>query len=656
MRVKTLCCLFIVCIFCYAPLAAQSLKSYTKAAQKSIAEGDFYTAQFYLRKALVIEPESSELQYNYALTAFNFHAYTQAKDYFTKVIKGKNRPDYPEAFYWLGQCAKTEGNYKEAKANFARYIQAKSTKKDKILLQSAQTELKTCDWASKQKPVDTITVAQLGKAINSPYSEFAPYLAGDTLYYSSYRFLWKNDKQEPARRLTKVLYSFKKAKGRTLRYSFNIPEKHTAHTAFSTKGDRVYFTICEFTDGAQIRCKLYYRDKNRRGKWQKKAIPLPEFINSDSFTNTHPTVGYDKTRKKEVLIFASDRPGGKGKKDLWLSEIDGNKFGKPENLAVVNTPEDDLSPFWHSGSQTLWFSSKGYPSFGGFDIFSYLAKENKVVNAGLPINSSFNDLYFHLSSNSKKAVLSSNRPGSYFLDRENENCCNDIYELSFLPRKEEIPQDSIPASPPLTEKLVLSSKPKEPETLQDFLPLALYFDNDEPDRRTRRTTTKKTYTETFDSYYARKYEYLSEYAAPLEEEERYAAEEKMTDFFEDKVKKGQRYLFLFSDILLKRLQQNERVEIFVKGFTSPRAQSDYNVNLGKRRISSVRNHFAEYAGGVFQEYLEKGKLIITERSFGETTASNQVSDDLEDVRNSVYSIDAARERRVELVELEINSN
>ena len=129
---------------------------------------------------------------------------------------------------------------------------------------------------------------------------------------------------------------------------------------------------------------------------------------------------------------------------------------------------------------------------------------------------------------------------------------------------------------------------------------------------------------------------------------------KMTQFFGGKLKFGADRLKLFSQILLTRLKAGDQVEIFVKGYTSPRAQSDYNLLLGKRRVSSLSNHFVTYEEGVFQPYLKKGQLIITEKSFGETTADEAVSDDLKDVRRSVFSIDAARERRVEIVEVKRN--
>lgn len=194
---------------------------------------------------------------------------------------------------------------------------------------------------------------------------------------------------------------------------------------------------------------------------------------------------------------------------------------------------------------------------------------------------------------------------------------------------------------------------KEPETLEDFLPLALYFDNDEPDKRTRRTTTRKNYDETFQKYYPKKELFGENFAAPLEEDQKEEALLLVEDFFENEVGKGHRYLMLFSEILLKRLENGEEVEIFIKGFTSPRAQSDYNLSLGKRRVSCLKNHFFDYKNKIFKPYIDAGNLRITERSFGETSAALNVSDALEDLRNSVFSPAASRERRVEIVEIKI---
>jgi len=94
---------------------------------------------------------------------------------------------------------------------------------------------------------------------------------------------------------------------------------------------------------------------------------------------------------------------------------------------------------------------------------------------------------------------------------------------------------------------------------------------------------------------------------------------------------------------------NELYEIFIKGYTSPRAQSDYNLALGKRRVASARLHFEQWREGVLQPYINSGQLKIAEVSFGETRSATGISDDLTDERGSIYSPAAARERRVEIV-------
>jgi hypothetical protein len=195
----------------------------------------------------------------------------------------------------------------------------------------------------------------------------------------------------------------------------------------------------------------------------------------------------------------------------------------------------------------------------------------------------------------------------------------------------------------------LSVGTDQPLRLADFLPLALYFDNDEPDRRTQRTTTRKEYGMTFNAYYARKQEYTERYRRGLPGEKAELAEADMDDFFESVVRKGRDDLALFTELLYGRLSAGRTVTISIRGYTSPRAQSDYNDRLARRRISSLRNHFESWKDGVLAPYIRAGRLVLTEVPFGETTAASGISDDLVDERNSIYSIGAARERRVEIV-------
>lgn len=645
---------------------AQTLKALEKAADKAFAVEDYYSAMIHIADALEIEPENSRLFYKYAEICRQFNAHELAEEYYTRIIENGDAKQFPLTWFWLGMTKKNMGKYADAIELFDNFSNIEAA--DSPLSQRAKTEIATCRWAMNLQSDSTLmtTVKHLDKKVNTPYSEFGGIEEENMLYYTSYRYVNKADKHDPPRNISKNLYATSGSKGRLMKRNFNDAEKLTAHTAFSVNRRRIYFTVCEYVNSGKIRCDLYYKEKDKRNRWGKTAVKLPETINVKRFTATHPAIGYDSLTQKEVLYFVSDRKEGKGELDVWYTEIETNKsgkiqFGKPQNLAAINTEKDDLTPFFHTATQTLFFSSDGHQSMGGYDIFKIkkAADWEAVEHAGVPLNSSYNDLYFTVNEEESKGYFSSNRPGSFYLDKSNKTCCYDIYQANFK-EIEPIPEnpdsnDVVIELPPIEPVIPTTpSVPLVPTKLEDFLPLALYFHNDEPDRRTRRTYTKKSYEDTYLRYYNRKQEYLTEYTKPLDEEQTFEAEQIIDDFFEDEVRKGYDHLFLFSDILLKRLEKGETVEIFIKGYTSPRAKGDYNLSLGKRRISSLRNHFQTYKSGIFAAYLTTKKLIITERSFGETTASTNISDDLEDMRNSVYSVGAAKERRVEIVEIKVD--
>ena len=78
---------------------------------------------------------------------------------------------------------------------------------------------------------------------------------------------------------------------------------------------------------------------------------------------------------------------------------------------------------------------------------------------------------------------------------------------------------------------------------------------------------------------------------------------------------------------------------------------DYNKNLSKRRISSVKNYLNQYEGSILLKYIKSGQLKLVELPFGETKSSTHISDDLKDRRNSIFSPSASSERRVEIVQI-----
>jgi hypothetical protein len=112
--------------------------------------------------------------------------------------------------------------------------------------------------------------------------------------------------------------------------------------------------------------------------------------------------------------------------------------------------------------------------------------------------------------------------------------------------------------------------------------------------------------------------------------------------------------------LLKVLKDSEKVDITIKGYCSPLASTDYNVNLAKRRISSLHNYFMEYQNGVFIPYINnpktgEGSITFIDEDIGELKANKNVSDDYYDTKNSIYNPAAAIERKIQIIAISTTS-
>lgn len=674
--------LFLIFSLGAAGVYGQSRRGYLRAGDEAFEQKNYGVALQHYMIALERKPDDAVALWKCAESARLIHSYPLAEKMYRQLEtveaeKSKN----PLLPFRLGEVVRSQGRYEEAAAHFERFVAANP---DSEVADAARASAVACRWAQQQTGA-TMEVTNAGKNINSPFSDFAPFISGDTLFFSSYRFDKRVPKGQTKTKLTRVMFSMNEGRARETTRAFPVIDSaHVAHTTIFGEGHFLIFTQCKNLNASDIRCELWLAVQDIRKRWGT-PVRLPEPVNVPGYTTTHPSVSQDAASGQLHLWFASDRPGGKGGLDLWTMPLDTNWFcpcsvpvdsrkpfrlpefeEPPVNLEQLNTPGNDATPFLHEPSRTLYFSSDGRDGFGGYDIF-----KSKITgttpgapeNAGPGLNSSYNDLYFILRPDGKSGYLSSNRPGSQYLDEDNKACCNDIFSVRFP----EPPRDSTPTTEAKTppdpmrpiERPMIPIEQLQPRTppevpapvLADFVGLPLYFDNDEPDKRTQRTRTQKNYVETVQAYLERQAEYRERFSAGLSGPQRDAAEMRIDSFFDTEVRRGYERLDQLCELLLVRLKAGEPVEVIIKGFTSPRAESTYNLSLGKRRISSVRNYFDAYGDGVLGPYIESGLLKVSEASFGETTARRGISDDLRDERNSVYHPDAARERRVEIVEI-----
>lgn len=158
------------------------------------------------------------------------------------------------------------------------------------------------------------------------------------------------------------------------------------------------FTSCVGRKGYGS-CDLYV--SYRTGDEWSEPENLGPNINSASW-ESQPSLSPDG----RTLYFVSDRPAGFGKRDIYVSYYKNDSWTKATNLGnKINTADDEVSPFIHANNQTLYFSSKGHPGFGGFDLFTAELTEvgwTNPVNLGFPLNNSDDQVSLFISSDGKK--------------------------------------------------------------------------------------------------------------------------------------------------------------------------------------------------------------------------------------------------------------
>ena len=639
--------LFLFCLLFSQNVNAQSIKSLLKQGTEAMSKKDYSSAAQIYNQVILIDSAKVEYQLLFADASRLNYDGDIALHWYQKIYKKDNGKTYKEVPFYIAMQLKTNAKYKDAKKYFDKYYKKQRNSKDKEkarLAAKAKQEFEACDIAQViiKSPVD-VKVIHLDSAVNSRVSEYAPFEYDSLLYFSSLRD--KSKKDEAGVGFNKLYTAHKSAtkpnkflKAQELDSLFNKSNIHNANTSFNADFTKVFVSRCGAVNATQYRCEIYVSDF-KDGHWTELQ-KLPSPINVGGSNTTQPC--FSEINDKPVLFFSSDRGAGEGAMDIWYAFMNADgTFETPINAGKkINTIEDDITPWYVKENKTLYFSSTWHKGLGNFDIFTSEFKDNAFTDAqniGYPINSSYNDIYYSINSKKDRAYISSNRLGSYFEDKP--NCCNDIYSFPITHLSE-------PPKPIDTTALIINQ-------MKVLVPLTLYFHNDEPEPKTKVIITKKNYKKTYDDYTILKQKYFAEYAKGLEGEQKELAVNRVENFFEDSVDAGMQDLDKFALLLDQVLQRGEKVKITMKGYCSPLASTDYNVNLAKRRISSLRNYFMEYGGGKFVKYVDnpneaEGKIEFFNEDIGELPVST-VSDDVKDVRNSVYSPYAASERKIQII-------
>ncbi len=629
---------------------AQSKKQLYKAAVASMENKDYENATYYYHLLLLQDSLNTEYQYQLATMA-RLNYQNDLSFYWYKKLFDENPDKYPEVIFYLGLLNKNKSNYKTATKFFDKfYRKYKSVKKYpeyQQMVEEAKIHIAACENAVLSKSnAPSIQIIHLDSNINSTLSEYAPFMNDTALIYAS---IQKNKEEASFSQIYSARFQQDTFyKSHPISPLINEPNTHLAN--FSLYKKIIFFTKCKAINASEFECKIYaMRYINHH--WTSPQ-ELSSEINHPRYTTTHPHI--TQQNGKNTLFFSSNRPNGRGGMDIWYAYFDDQlNFEKPLNAGKnINSEYDEVTPYFDDIRQRLYFSSNTPHSYGGFDIFQ--SHWNKMdfepsANIGYPINSSFNDIYYSFSKNRKLSFFSSNRIGAYF--EEMPNCCNDIFY--YYTNDTLLKTDSI--IPVITKK---DSAVQTFSKLKLLVPLTLYFHNDEPDPKTKKITSDKNYQRTCELYMQMKDEYVREYTSELKSKALIDATRLVEQFFEDSVEYGFSQLEKFANYLEELMINKATVKIVMKGYCSPLASTEYNINLAKRRINSLRNYFYQYKKGWLMPFIKNeqdtsmGKIILVDEDIGELPFS-KVSDNLKDIRNSVYSPYAAAERKIQIIAVEL---
>lgn len=190
----------------------------------------------------------------------------------------------------------------------------------------------------------------------------------------------------------------------------NTPDHNTAVT-ISNDGTEIFTSTTNFNFMRGELADLSFSNLINN-EWTAPIL-LPDAINSDYWEG-----GASMTADGKMIFFTSNRPGGYGGTDLYLSKFDDGYWKNATNLGnTVNTELDEKAPYINADASVLYFASEGHENMGGFDIFTadYNAEYDKwknVKNIGYPINTAADEIHFAWTPDGSKAYFSAVRPDS----------------------------------------------------------------------------------------------------------------------------------------------------------------------------------------------------------------------------------------------------
>jgi len=406
-----------------------------------------------LFKANKFNPNNSELNYRIGRCYLMSSVYKdECIPHFLKALK-LNRNIAPDIHYHLGMGYHLTMQFDKAIASFKTY-KTTLVSKNPAELEDVNKRIQECETGKKLiADPKRVFIDNFGRPVNSKYPEYGAIISADEaimMFTSRRNTSTGADRLMPGEDYFEDIFITKKENGK-----WSAPENmgsqintaiHDATTAVSPDAQSMIMYRDTKGDGNLYECKL------TGNIWSK-----PKKMNKNINTKSHESsASYSNDGK--TLYFVSNKPGGAGNHDIYVTKWDTikNDWGPANNVGVpINTKYDEEAVFFHPDGKTLYFSSRGHKTMGNYDVFKSTLKENgkwgEPENMGYPINTVDDDVFF--------VINASGRRGYYSSFKEDGLGEKDIYMITFLGAEKPFQlnsEDNLLASvaKPVSEKVI----------------------------------------------------------------------------------------------------------------------------------------------------------------------------------------------------------
>lgn len=398
----------------------------------SAGNENFKNAQSPLSDAQKFNPKNARL--NYMLGFIKFFGSAASKEALTHLSDAYQLDPEVEfdVAYWLAWCHHLNTNWDEATKYYNIYLTKLNAKAKSYAIEIEDVQKKLAECANGKKysaKPERVFVDNLGPGINTQFPEYSAAITADeeTIIFTSRRDNSTGGKRDQDGGFYEDLYISNKVNGKwqlAKLLSKNVnTEGHDASAGLSPDGSKLFVYRHSGKDGGDL-----YETTLFGADWEE-PIHMNKNINT-KFHESSVSLSFDGHR----MFFVSDKSNGFGGRDIYYSDMDiKGEWGYSKNMGPdVNTKYGEEGVFMHPDGKTMYFSSQGHDNFGGYDIFKSEfenGKWGKPINLGYPINGPDDDVFFVVSGSGNRAYFSSSKQGGYG-DK-------DIYRITFLGAEKE---------------------------------------------------------------------------------------------------------------------------------------------------------------------------------------------------------------------------